>query len=273
MGIYGILFNLTFLFYLTSGLSYLLFFITQKQRLGFIGFLAASAGFLTQTIMLVSRALVLKYPPVSNLYESLLFFAWIIILVYLLVECRQKNWVNGVFVLPLVILLMGYAMLLDARIRPLSPALKSPWLGIHASLCFLGYACFLMAFCFGIMYLWQEKEVKSKRPDIFFFRLPALGFVDRLGYRSVAFGFVFLTLGIITGSVWAQKAWGSFWSWDPKETSSLVMWLVYLVYLHGRLIAGWRGRKSAYIAIIGFLAMLFTYFGVSFLLPGLHSYF
>jgi cytochrome c-type biogenesis protein CcsB len=168
---------------------------------------------------------------------------------------------------------MGYALILDSKIRPLSPALKSPWLGIHTTLCFLSYACFLMAFCFGIMYLWQEREVKSRKIDVFFFRLPSLGLMDRLGYRAIAFGFLFLTLGIISGSIWAQRAWGSFWSWDPKETWSLIVWLIYLVYLHGRIMAGWRGRKSAYIAIIGFLSVIFTYFGVSFLLSGLHSYF
>jgi cytochrome c-type biogenesis protein CcsB len=123
------------------------------------------------------------------------------------------------------------------------------------------------------MYLWQERELKSRRVDRFFFRLPSLGLVDRLGYKTVAFGFVFLSFGIVSGSIWAHSAWGSYWSWDPKETSALIVWLVYVFYLHGRLSSGWRGRKSAYLAIAGFATVLFTYLGVSFLLPGLHAYF
>jgi cytochrome c-type biogenesis protein CcsB len=273
MSHYNLFFNLTFVCYLLSTLFFSLFFISQKNKIGIMGFLFGLFGFLTHSLTLISRTLHLGYPPVSNLYESLSFFAWIIILVYLFIEDRLETWVNGAFVLPLITLLMGYALILDDSIRPLAPALKSPWLGIHVTLCFLSYACFFMAFCFGLMYLWQEKEVKSKKIDRFFSRLPSLGLVDRLGFRAVSFGFIFLSLGIISGSIWAQKAWGSFWNWDPKETWSLVVWLIYVVYLHGRLMSGWRGRKSAYITIIGFLAVLFTYFGVSFLLPGLHAYF
>jgi cytochrome c-type biogenesis protein CcsB len=270
---YNLFFNLTFIFYLISTIGFFFFFISQKAKLGILGFLFGLVGFFLHSALLVLRTVALKYPPVSNLYESLSFFAWIIMLLYLLTENRQRSWVNGVFVLPLVMVLMGYALILDSQIRPLPAALRSPWLGIHTTLCFLSYGCFLMAFCFGVMYLWQEKEVKSKKIDVFFFRLPPLGQMDRLGYRAIAFGFLFLTLGIISGSIWAQEAWGSFWSWDPKETWSLIVWLIYLVYLHGRIMAGWRGRKSAYIAIIGFLSVIFTYFGVSFLLSGLHSYF
>jgi cytochrome c-type biogenesis protein CcsB len=270
---YEQLFKLSFIFYFLSAAIFWAFFITQKNKIGIFGFVLGFTGFLMHSTILILRAIALGYAPVSNLYESLSFFAWIIMLVYSLAENKQRSWVNGAFVLPLVVLLMGYALILDSRIRALVPALQSPWLGIHASLCFLSYGCFLLAFCFGVMYLWQEQEVKSKKLDGFFFRLPALGLVDRLGYRAVGFGFIFLTLGIISGSLWAHRAWGAFWSWDPKETWSLIVWLVYVVYLHGRLMQGWRGRKSAYIAILGFLAVLFTYFGVSFLLSGLHSYF
>ncbi len=264
---------MTFILYLISAIVFFLFFISQKEKIGILGFVFGFMGFFLHTALLALRTIALKYPAVSNLYESLSFFAWIIMLLYLLTENRRRLWVNGVFVLPLVIVLMGYALILDSKIRPLPAALRSPWLGIHTTLCFLSYACFLMAFCFGIMYLWQEREVKSKKIDVFFFRLPSLGLVDRLGYRAIAFGFLFLTSGIISGSIWAQEAWGSFWSWDPKETWSLIVWLIYLIYLHGRIMAGWRGRKSAYIAIVGFLSVIFTYFGVSLLLRGLHSYF
>jgi cytochrome c-type biogenesis protein CcsB len=265
-------FNLLVFIYALSAIGYFIFFITQNRKFGSSGFILALSGWILQAGLLVSRGLVFKSFAVSNLYESLNFFAWIIATVYIISEFRQKQWTDGVFVLPLVVSLTAYAATLNSDIKPIPAVLKSPWMAVHVTLCFLSYACFTLAFCFAFMYIWQEKELKSRKLDGFFFRLPALEFLDRLGYRAVIFGFIFLSLGIVSGSIWAQKAWGVFWNWDPKETWSLVMWLLYLVYLHGRLMSGWRGKKSAFLAMIGFAVMLFTYLGVSFLLPGLHSY-
>ena len=269
---YQIFFNLLVFIYGLSAIGYFIFFITQKQEFGSRAFVLVLSGWILQAGLLAYRWLVFKSFAVSNLYESLNFFAWIIVLVYLISEFRRKLWTDGVFVLPLVVSLAAYAATLNSDLRPLPAVLKSPWMAVHVTLCFLSYACFTLAFCFAVMYVWQEKELKSRKVDGFFFRLPALEFLDRLGYQAVVFGFIFLSLGIVSGSIWAQKAWGVFWNWDPKETWSLVMWLLYLVYLHGRLMSGWRGKKSAYLSIIGFAVMLFTYLGVSFLLPGLHSY-
>jgi len=269
---YKLFFNLTFILYLVAALSYIIFFILSRDAIGRFGFSISLSGFLLHTLILVIRASQAGHPPISNLYESLSFFAWAVILIYLLIEQRTKARIIGVFVLPFVIFLLGWAAFLDSQIKPLLPALKSYWLGVHGSLCFLSYACFTLAFCLGIMYLLQERQVKSRRIGSFFFRLPSLALLDKLNYWTVTFGFLLLTLGIISGSIWAAQAWGAFWSWDPKETWSLITWLIYVFYLHARLVRGWRGRKSAYLAITGFLAMLFTYLGVSFLLPGLHSY-
>jgi cytochrome c-type biogenesis protein CcsB len=273
MAVYKILFGLSFLGYFSGGFAFLAFFLTQRRFFGQLGLAASLAGFLFHTAVLCIRASILGYPPVSSLYESLSFFAWVIMLVYIFTESRVRSWVNGAFIVPLAVMLMGYALSLDSRVRPLSPALQSPWLGIHVTACFLGYACFLLAFCFALMYLWQEAEVKSKRIDAFFFRLPSLGLVDRLGYTCVGSGFVFLSAGIITGSLWASRAWGSYWSWDPKEVWSLIVWFIYLMYLHGRFLLRWRGRRLALISILGFASVLFTYFGASVLVPGLHAYF
>ncbi|HRZ14281.1 MAG TPA: c-type cytochrome biogenesis protein CcsB [Candidatus Omnitrophota bacterium] len=269
---YERLFILTCILYSASAAGYALYFLTQRPRVHAAGFWTGTAGLLMHTVILIARGLNSRGLPLSGLYESLSFFAWSIMLIYVLTERRSRSPVNGIFVLPLVNLLMFSALRMDNAVHPLPPALQSPWLGVHVSLCFLGYACFVLAFCFAVMYLWQESEVKSRKVDGFFFRLPSLELLDNLGYRSIVFGFIFLTLGIISGSFWAQKAWGRFWSWDPKETWSLILWLVYVVYLHGRLMRGWHGKKSAYLAIIGFMAMVFTYLGVNFLLPGLHSY-
>lgn len=269
---YSLLFILTFISYIIATLSYVSFFILRRDRIGKLGFFISIFGLSLHTLSLLIRAIEFRHPPISNLYESLSFFAWTIVAIYLFIEGRARIKIIGVFVLPFVVFLLGWASFLDSQIRPLAPALKSHWLGIHGSLCFLSYASFTLAFYLGIMYLLQEREVKTKRIGGFFFRLPSLELLDKLSYRTVASGFLFLTLGIISGSIWASGAWGAFWSWDPKETWSLITWLIYVFYLHARLMRGWRGRKSAYLTIFGFMVVIFTYLGVGFLLPGLHSY-
>jgi cytochrome c-type biogenesis protein CcsB len=271
-GYAGAIFNGAFVAAFGSGVFYVLYFMTQRVPWRRLGYVMTLCALCMLTAILVLRAVAAQSFSVFGLYESLIFFSWLIIGIYLFVARRTGNSVNAIFVLPLVVVLLGFAKFIDNAVRPLPPALRSSWLGFHVTTCFLGYACFVLAFCFAVLYLWQERELKSRKVDRFFFRLPSVGLLDSLGYKTVAFGFVFLSLGLISGSVWAQRAWGSFWSWDPKETWSLILWLVYLVYLHGRASRGWKGRKGAYLAVAGFIIMLFTYLGVAFLLPGLHSY-
>ena len=212
------------------------------------------------------------HAPLSNLYESLVFFAWTAGIIYLFVEFKYKNALVGAFVTPIAFLAMAYASMspnISDKIQPLVPALKSNWLIAHVATCFFGYAAFAIAFGLSIMYL-----IKMRHPDReegIVAHIPPLDVLDELTHRMVLFGFLFLTAGIITGSVWANSAWGSYWSWDPKETWSLITWFVYATLLHARLMRGWQGRQIAYLSILGFAAVLFTYFGVN-LLPGLHSY-
>ena len=193
-------------------------------------------------------------------------------LIYLVVERTQRSRAIGAFVLPLAFLAMAYASLspnISDRIQPLIPALKSNWLIAHVMTCFVGYAAFAIAFGISIMYL--IKSNSGENPNRLLMRLPDQQMLDELTHQMVLFGFLFLTVGIITGAVWANSAWGRYWGWDPKETWSLITWFVYATLLHARLMRGWRGRRIAYLSIVGFGAVLFTYFGVN-LLPGLHSY-
>jgi cytochrome c-type biogenesis protein CcsB len=178
----------------------------------------------------------------------------------------------GAFVAPLAFVFSIFAAFLPGEIAELAPALNSYWLPVHVLLLFVGDAVFAVAFGAGIMYLLQEKQVKQKKMGAIFKRLPSLDVLDDINYRCLTIGFPLLTVGIITGSIWAEYAWGSYWSWDPKETWSLITWLLYAALLHGRLTVGWRGRKAAILAIVGFCAILFTFLGVNLLLPGLHSY-
>ena len=212
------------------------------------------------------------HAPLSNLYESLVFFAWTISVIYLVIERRYENKTIGAFAAPLAFLALAYASLspnISDRIQPLLPALKSNWLIAHVITCFIGYAAFAIAFGISIMYLFKQRE--SGAANSLLDRLPESKVLDELTHQLVMFGFLFLTAGIITGAVWANSAWGRYWGWDPKETWSLITWFVYAILLHARLMRGWRGRRIALISIVGFAAVMFTYFGVNYL-PGLHSY-
>jgi cytochrome c-type biogenesis protein CcsB len=208
--------------------------------------------------------------PMSNLYESLVFFALCLPVLGFLSFRRHLQGFLGALVAIFATLLLAYASLgVDSDIRPLMPALKSNWLLIHVLTAFLGYAAFALAFGAALIYLWQARSgpAASKKAVT-----PPPAEMDRLIYQAVVIGFIFLTLGILTGAVWAEQAWGRYWSWDPKETWSLITWFIYATLLHARLVKGWAGKRIAWLAILGFGAVLFTYLGVSFLLPGLHSY-
>jgi cytochrome c-type biogenesis protein CcsB len=212
------------------------------------------------------------HAPFSNMYESLVFFSWTAAALYVFVECKYKESIIGVFVSPLIFLGIAYASFdpsITSKISPLIPALKSNWLIAHVITCFLGYAGFALAFGFSFMYFIKPKNPGAKR---LFAKLPDWDTIDELTYQMIVFGFLFLTIGIITGSVWANSAWGKYWSWDPKETWSLITWFIYAIFLHLRLMRGWYGKNLAVVSIIGFVGVLFTYFGVNYLLSGLHSY-
>lgn len=159
---------------------------------------------------------------------------------------------------------MGYASIspsIEKHIQPLIPALQSNWLHIHVITCFISYAAFVISFICGLLYLIKWKGV-----------IPPEETLEEINYRSIVVGFPMLSAGILTGAVWAHYAWGSYWSWDPKETWSLITWIVYALFLHARFVKGWRGKRIAMLSIIGFLSVIFTYLGVNFILSGLHSY-
>jgi cytochrome c-type biogenesis protein CcsB len=260
-----------------AGVLYIFAWVFKKPTAGktatwvsILGLAGNSAGFGLRWFE--SYQLGFGHAPLSNLYESLVFFAACISLIYLVIERRYANQVIGAFSAPLACLTMAYASLspnISDRIQPLIPALKSNWLIAHVVTCFIGYGAFAVAFGVSLMYLFKQREPEAT--DGMIGRLPTLEALDDLTHQLIVFGFLFLCVGIITGAVWANSAWGRYWGWDPKETWSLITWFIYAALLHARLTRGWRGRRIAYLSIIGFAAVLFTYFGVN-LLPGLHSY-
>lgn len=258
--------------YLFGALAYLAYIIFLKDLLSKIGATFVSVGFASHTLAILTRYVEAGHTPVTNLYESLSFFAWMVIGILLIVNLKYRIKVLGSFLTPIALILVFFALALPKGIIPLAPVLKSFWHPFHVIFAFLGNALFTLTFCCGVIYLIQEHQLKSKRLGAIAKRLPPLNLLDDVSYQSLKFGFPLLTLGIITGAVWAEYAWGSYWNWDPKETWSLITWLLYAALLHQRLTVGWRGRKAAIMAIVGFLAVLFTFLGVNLLLPGLHTY-
>ncbi len=270
--------SLTTFVYLGATAIYLLYWIFRLEKVGVLGTIVTVAGFIMQTVGIGMRwyesyQMGYGHAPLSNLYESLVFFSWVTILVYLVVEFKTRNRVIGAFATPFACLAMAYASFspnVQDSIQPLIPALQSNWLIAHVITCFLGYASFAVACGFGIMYLVRGGARASS--SYLIDALPSRRMLDELMHQTIIFGFLWLTVGIITGAVWANQAWGTYWSWDPKETWSLITWFVYATALHARFVRGWAGKKIAYLSIIGFVSVIFTYFGVNFLLSGLHSY-
>jgi cytochrome c-type biogenesis protein CcsB len=261
--------------YLMAFLMYLANAVGKKEQLGLIASMMGLAGLTVHTAGLIIRwmesyAMGFGHAPLSNMYESLMFFSWTVMVLLLIIERRNERRELGVFAVPVAFLLMAYASFspdIESRIQPLVPALKSNWLVSHVITCFLGYAAFVIASLFSIMYLLKVKRGSNAALSI----LPDKSTIEDLVYQCLIIGYVMFTIGIMTGSVWAHSAWGSYWSWDPKETWALITWLIYTAALHIRFTGGNRGKKVAIMSLIGLGSVLFTYLGVNYL-PGLHSY-
>jgi len=254
--------NAAFASYLVSALFHIMRLVLHKKSLGIISTAVLALGLLTHTIAIAVRWHMAAHPPLSSLYESMILFAWLIVVVYSVAELLHHLSLMRPFVVLVALLVLIYSYRLNSSIRPLMPALQSDWLGIHVVTNLLGYSFFVVSFVFDIGYL------VTRRRRLSGFSALVLK-LDASSYRIISLGIFFLALGIITGSVWAEQAWGSYWSWDPKETWALVTCLIYAIYLHLRLMPGWRGVRRAWLAVAGFLSVIFTYIGVS-LLPGLH---
>jgi cytochrome c-type biogenesis protein CcsB len=273
------LFNLATAIYFVAMVLLVVVMVLRHRRLGTLAVTTVWCGFVAHSAAIGLRWIesyrlpgAIGHAPLSNLYESVIFFAWSIILIYLLIDLRLRQRVVGVFVVPFALLAMCWAQLRgNDAIEPLVPALQSNWLTYHVVTCFIGYAAFALGCAVSIMYLVKSASGASKTAETDDL-LPSLEVLDALNYKAIMIGFPFLTLGIVTGAAWANYAWGTYWSWDPKETWSLIVWFIYAAFLHARLTRGWSGRRAAWLSILGFVATLFCYLGVNLLLSGLHSY-
>jgi cytochrome c-type biogenesis protein CcsB len=354
----SVFFGVSTVAYVLAMITYIAYTAFKKHGIGVAATFITVIGFVCQSMAILIRWKefyvmsgmgIIRSAPLTNLYESLVFFVWCLIFAYLVVEFKYKNRSFGAFVTPVAGLALAFIDLsgMSKDIQPLVPALQSNWLLVHVFMSFVAYAAFSIAFSTGSMYLMATTEKKTEGAYIFWTALlglfavillamgvdflkfkvagaapgayksyifrasflsqsPAVAVLsysgaaaviflvwyyghilrriitsfnispetlDEITYKSIATGFPVFTLGgLIFGAIWADQAWGTYWSWDPKETWSLITWFVYAFYLHARLLRGWKGHKTAVVAVIGFVAVVFTYLGVNLLLSGLHAY-
>jgi len=353
------LFGIATMAYILAMIIYIVYLAFKKPQIGIVATTVTVIGFITQTFAIllrwkefseIGKMGILRAAPFTNLYESLVFFVWCLILGYLIIEFKYKNRSFGAFITPIAGLALAFIDLtgVDKDIHPLVPALQSNWLLAHVMMSFIAYSTFALAFGTALMYLIIKTEKRTepsyifwtvtmgifivvlgamgldyltykvaiKNPDVliksflfkasffsnstavsilswivaivFIFLLWRYGYVlkkviasfslspetlEEITYKSIAIGFPIFTLGgLIFGAIWADQAWGVYWSWDPKETWSLISWFAYAFFLHSRLLRGWKGKKIAIVAVVGFVMVIFTYLGVNLLLSGLHSY-
>ncbi|NQU44890.1 c-type cytochrome biogenesis protein CcsB [bacterium] len=262
-------------FYLLAALCYGAVLLFGWRRLAWVGYGFLALGLTEEVLGIIARWILAGQAPLSNMYESFTFATAGVVLVALIFEATHRIRLAGLggALLGFIFMIVAHNLpIFDTRIRPLVPALQSSWLTYHVVTIMLSYSAFALSFFVGMCYLIKDSLGGDRSRLRGIRHLPSLNALDVFNYKIIAVGFPLLTAGIILGAVWANTAWGRPWGFDPKETWSAITWLVYAIYLHVRFFAGWKGRRAAVVALIGFGCVLFTYFGVNYLLPSLHSY-
>ena len=259
--------------YLLSAVSFMVFLFKARGEFQRWGTRLMLAGFGVHTAAVALGFIQARHIPVGNLYETLSFAAWALAGGFLALQRKFQIKLLGAWVAPVVALTVAVTTQIPRTPSAEQPLFGSFWVLSHIVAVFAGEAAFALACVLGILYLLQENAIKTKRHGYIFKRLPSLELLDSAGYTCLVSGFSLLTVGLITGFIYAKTVWGRFLSWDPKEIWSAVTWILYAALLHQRLTTGWRGRKSAIMAIVGFAVVLFTLFGVNFLLQGHHGQF
>lgn len=255
---------------------------TRADRFGRIGVAAMAVGLALQLASLTTRGLATDRVPWGNMYEfaSVVGAAGVAAFLGVLVRLPQVRYLGMFLLMPVVVLLFLAGTVLYSDASPLVPALRSYWIVIHVTTVAIGTGIFLVSFVGTVLYLirrqWEQATEAGRTPKRFpvtlGWRLPSAELLDKMAYRTVAFGFPIYTFGIISGAIWAEAAWGRYWGWDPKETWAFITWVVYAAYLHARATAGWRGTAAARVNLVAFATMIFNFFVVNMVISGLHSY-
>lgn len=251
--------------YFTAGVCYIAQLIWGGRALLIAGRLIAGVGLAANTLALAARILAAGHLPGTSMYEFGMMMVWLAAVFCLFLEWRRPMPVFSALLLLLAFVLSGVFLSFYQEAKPLIPALKSDWLLAHVVTAVIAYGALAVSFCAALGYFWHKRFCANEGREL-------LTKLAALADNSILFAMPFLTLLLITGAVWAEYAWGSYWRWDPKETWSLITWMIYSIYLHGRLMKHWSTGRAMGLAVAGFIAVLFTFVGVNVLLPGLHSY-
>jgi len=265
--------------YTLGALALLGYFFARRTWLRDVGIPLAILGCIAQFVQLLARWELTHIWPLLNLYGSLSLFTAMSVAIYIGFAFRYRLWVTGGFVLALAAIFLAYGVTWYEGTMPPVPSLQSYWAKIHVPIVVSSYAAFLVAFVFSCMYLFKyyaEQSAPGARGDTLVARwlsaLPSLAQLDVIVYRAVAIGLPLISIGIITGAMWAKEAWGAYWQWDPKETAALFSWIIYLAYMHLHTRHSWRGLRTSWVSVVGFLSIIFCYLGVNIWISGLHSY-
>ncbi len=265
-------FYVAFIFYSVSMLFFILYPASKSNAVAQIASWLTYLGLIPHTIALIYRWILAGHTPYSNMYEYMTTMSWMTVLIFIFINLKYKKPIVGTFVTPVTFMLMVSASLMPKDIsQQLMPALQSYWFEIHVSLAVLGEGAFAVAFGVSVLYLirMQFKPVDDEKSTS---SLPSLNLLDSINYKAIAIGYPLFTIGaLFAGAIWANEAWGTFWSWDPKETGALIVWLFYTAYLHARYVKGWQGKRAAWMSIIGFALALGSFFGNMYL-GGDHAY-
>jgi cytochrome c-type biogenesis protein CcsB len=246
-------------------------YLIQREELTYrLASLTTLAGWAAHTVAIILQVAQIGGPPFATLSQAVSVAVWVVVLLEMWIERQYDVKVLGAFVLPVVVMLSVPTLVRSLALAQIGPALRNAWISVHIALALIGIAAFVLNFAGAIMYLIQERQLKAKRPGAFYYRLPSLATLDRLTYRTLALGFPFLTTGIILGILWASRAWGTPFAFDPLAALSFVAWAIYAATLAGRAAAGWHGRRAAYCSIVGFAALVLT-LGAGLFLPGRHG--
>lgn len=255
-------YTLTLTLYIAATATYLTCLVRSSAKLNLWANRLLTSGCIAHILSTIHLTNLQKHLPLTNMQESLSFFSLMIVAFFLFLERKYKVTTLGSFVTPVALLMLIISSTLHGELRDLPPVLQSNWFWFHAMLAFVSYAAFTLACGVAVMYLIQLHFLKTKHFGSLFQKLPSLEILDEISYRSLSIGFPLLTVAIISGAIWSEKAIGSYWTWDPKQTWSLITWLIYAALLHGRLTVGWRGKRAAILSIIGFIVLLITFLGM-----------
>lgn len=269
----SVLLVLATLCYFIGMIGYLVYLLKNEDMIHRIAWGTLLAGAILHGIAIGLESFERGELAVASSHEALSFFAWVIVVVYLVVQPKFGLRVLGAFVSPLAVIFMLVSSLLPQYALPENTTIRSGWVIFHVALLFAANALFALAFSSSLMYLLQERQIKKKHFGFLYPRLPSLERLDQINHRCLLIGFPLMTIGLVTGFAYAGKTWRASWEWDPKIIFALATWFMYAVLLHERLTVGWRGRRAAWLAILGFMAILVTFLGVNLLFKSHHTAF